>query len=322
MSTANTRFDSPTPIQFVQRLQGNAVYMKRDDLLPFSFGGNKARKNHLFFQEIDAQGCDCVVTYGSSDSNHCRIVANMCTERGLSCLIISPEEGKHDSYNKTLNQLLGAQYVYCRVTEVAETIGRVVEELRRAGRKPYFIPGGGHGLPGTQAYVDCYREICAQERAMGLHFDYIFHASGTGATQAGLVCGQALQKDERRIVGVSIARKAPRGRQVVVDSVHEYLAHVGVADPESADSLVVFEDAYTGDGYGRPDADVDAQIRLMFVRHGIPLDAVYTGKAYTGMVKWLEAQGVEGKNVLFIHTGGTPLFFDAVNRVCQIEDGE
>ena len=24
---------------------------------------------------------------------------------------------------------------------------------------PYFIPGGGHGLLGTDAYVECYKEI-------------------------------------------------------------------------------------------------------------------------------------------------------------------
>ena len=30
-----------------------------------------------------------------------------------------------------------------------------------------------------------------------LHFDYIFFASGTGTTQAGLVCGQIMHGDER-----------------------------------------------------------------------------------------------------------------------------
>ncbi len=29
-----------------ESVNDNAFYMKRDDLLPFSFGGNKARKKH------------------------------------------------------------------------------------------------------------------------------------------------------------------------------------------------------------------------------------------------------------------------------------
>lgn len=42
-----------TPIQFLDTEQENALYIKRDDLIPYSFGGNKARKACLFFEEID-----------------------------------------------------------------------------------------------------------------------------------------------------------------------------------------------------------------------------------------------------------------------------
>ena len=67
-------------------------------------------------------------------------------------------------------------------------------------------------------------ELKAQyEKENDIHFDYIFLASGTGTTQAGLVCGQLMNKDDRRIVGISIARRNPRGKDVVIDSVKEYL---------------------------------------------------------------------------------------------------
>ena len=49
----------------IYKLKKN-IYIKREDLIPFSFGGNKARKAELFFREIDAGQYDCVVTYGSS----------------------------------------------------------------------------------------------------------------------------------------------------------------------------------------------------------------------------------------------------------------
>ena len=72
------------------RTEQNNIYIKRDDLFPFSFGGNKARKAVNFFKEIDNGDFDTVVTYGSSSSNHCRVISNMATVRNIPCYIISP----------------------------------------------------------------------------------------------------------------------------------------------------------------------------------------------------------------------------------------
>ena len=46
--------------------------------------------------------------------------------------------------------------------------------------------------------------------------------------------------------------------------------------------------------------------------YGIPLDETYTGKAFMGMSEYIYE--ISDKNILFIHTGGTPLFFDALGR--------
>ena len=42
-----------TIIQDLGEYRSNHLFIKREDLIPFSFGGNKARKAHLFFQEIE-----------------------------------------------------------------------------------------------------------------------------------------------------------------------------------------------------------------------------------------------------------------------------
>jgi len=148
-----------TPIQQITNVNGNTLYIKREDLLPFSFGGNKARKAELFFEEIDRGGFDCVVTYGSSSSNHCRVVANMAAVRGLPCFIISPEEATEKTYNSAMMRLFGAEITICPVQSVSTTIESKLAALNAEGRNPYFIAGGGHGNIGTQAYVDCYEEI-------------------------------------------------------------------------------------------------------------------------------------------------------------------
>lgn len=330
-------FESPlerTPLVPLSGSYGtNCLYIKRDDMIPFSFGGNKARKAAEFYKEIKNSDTDVIMTYGSNSSNHCRIIANMAAAMGLSCHIISPEENREILYNTRLVEQFGAVIETCPVTRVSDTIAERINAYKKEGRKPYFITGGGHGNPGTESYVKAYQEIESWEKENGIYFDYIFHASGTGATQAGLVCGQFLSQEKdaaadtgseksftdiaveepggrrkRQIIGISIARDEKRGREVVRSSIKEYLG-------ERFDSLyreeaLVFTDQYRLGGYGNYTDDVKAVIDQVMEKEGIPMDTTYVGKAFCGMLRFLEDNRIENKRVLFIHTGGTPLYFD------------
>lgn len=306
-----------TPIQeLALTKQNNRIFMKREDFIPLSFGGNKARKALHFFEEIDADDYDAVVTYGSSSSNHCRIIANMAAARKLPCYIIGPQEASVPTFNSKMMELFGAEITVVPVNEVHDTIESKLQILRDEGKKPYFIAGGGHGNLGTQAYVECYEEIKEYEEKNNIHFDYIFFASGTGTTQAGLVCGQLLHKDDRKIVGISIARKNPRGRQVVLDSISEYFEEQKYScDIEMVEKATIFVDEYTGTGYGVDNDEIQNTIKEVLVNYGISLDSIYTGKAFTGMKEYLDKEQITGKNILFIHTGGTPLFFDDMKNL-------
>lgn len=314
---------SPTPIVKMSGGYGeNQYYIKREDLIPFSFGGNKARKAAEFYKEIKACGADIVVTYGSNSSNHCRIIANMAAAMGIACHIISPEENRERLYNTRLVEDFGATIETCPVTEVSGTIDRRMETLRQAGRNPYFILGGGHGNPGTRACADTYREIAVYEEQTGISFDYIFHASGTGTTQAGLVSGK-LQADAekkesgrcaggQKIIGISIARNEARGREVVRQSIEDYL---GARYEELyRDEALIFTDEYCMGGYGKYTPEVAQTIEKVMQSDGIPMDTTYVGKAFHGMIQYVEAHGLQGKNILFVHTGGTPLYFDFLER--------
>ena len=101
-------YRNDTPIQKINGIKGNNIYIKREDFFPFSFGGNKARKAELFFNEIDNGDFDCIVTYGSGSSNHCRVVANMAAARNMPCYIISPKETLKETYNSKMGKLFGA----------------------------------------------------------------------------------------------------------------------------------------------------------------------------------------------------------------------
>ena len=303
-----------TPIYYVDKMEGNNLFIKREDLIPFSFGGNKARKAELFFQKIKEGDYNCVVTYGSGSSNHCRIVANECCRRDMPVYIISPEEASEPTFNSQMMELFGAEITKVPVHMVHDTIEAKLSALRAAGRSPYFIEGGGHGNIGTEAYVQCYNEIKEYEETEGTHFDYIFFASGTGTTHAGLVCGQILHGDERKIIGISIARKNPRGRDVVMDSIRLYLGDR--AAEEQIRERTIFVDDYTF-GYGIEDQKVTETIETVLKKYGIPLDATYTGKAFMGMSEYIKKEQIKDKNILFIHTGGTPLFFDTLKKMSE-----
>lgn len=303
-----------TPIQKLnETLNSNAFYIKRDDLIAFSFGGNKVRKAILFFKDLEKTNCNCVVTYGSSSSNHCRIVANMAASKKIPCFIISPNESSKITFNKSIMGILGAEIIECPLSDVKLTIENTLLELKNKGYKPYFIQGGGHGNLGTQAYVDAYKEIIGFENDLNINFDYIFHTSGTGTTQAGLICGNLIHNNSKKIIGISNARNQNLGEKVVLESVNNYLESIG-KKPVSSD-CVNFIDDYILDGYGSYNSDILQTIREILINEGIPLDTTYTGKAFWGMTEYIKKHNITGKNILFIHTGGTPLFFDNLGEL-------
>lgn len=311
-----------TPIQRLHSFSKNNIYIKREDLIDLAFGGNKARKITYFAEDILKNKNDYIVTYGSSQSNHCRVTAAIAAKLGLKCLLILADDGKFDyNGNYFLYDLFGAEIITVNVNEVSKSIDLIMKKLRKKGYNPYFITGGGHGNLGTQAYVDAYEEIRKQSSEIGVHFDYIFLASGTGTTHAGLEIGQKLNGDNTDIIGISIARKELRGKQVILDSINEYKREKKIQlSVEEKD--IKFIDSYIGNGYADIYKGILEVIKSMARQENILLDPVYTGKAFYGMLDFIEKNNINNKNILFIHTGGSPLLFRYADEFKVLSDLE
>lgn len=292
-----------------KEIKENDIYIKRDDLLPFSFGGNKARKAMYFFEDIKAKNADYIGTYGSSSSNHCRVVANLAASHNLPCFIVSPEEESDPTFNSRIVEKLGAKVIRTPLSEVSKTIDDKIKSLKNEGYNPYFILGGGHGNLGTQAYVDCYNEILDYELRNNINFDYIFCASGTGTTQAGLICGKLIHKRDIKIVGISVARDKNRGSNVIKQSIDDYFNDMKLTISYD-EKEIIFDDSYRCGGYGKYNSQIKKVIDDVFKFDGIALNTTYVGKAFWGMKDYLTKNKIKNKKVLFIHTGGTPLFFN------------
>ena len=323
------RLVTPTPIQYLGTgPRGQRIYIKRDDLLGFSFGGNKCRIAEVLLQDMKEKGCDFFVSYGSRKSNLNRVVGTLCKAEKIPCLVITAlEDGeKEDTFNSRILERMEIQSVFCDKFHVRETVEQTLADLREKGYDPYYIygdsTGKGNEAAVRKAYAAAYEEIWQWEKQNRIYFRQIFHASGTGMTQGGLIAGQKAVHEKmcraegeknaepgntaaaenfgrpEQIIGISVARNAARGAV-------EVARFAGVPADQ-----VCFLDEYLCGGYGKYEEEIERTIEHVMEQYGIPLDPTYTGKAFTGMMKWLENHGNDDDPVLFIHTGGTPLYFD------------
>lgn len=297
------------------------LYCKREDLLPFSLGGNKVRIGWQFYQDMIKKGGDCMVVYGNSRSNLCRVLANLCCSKGVPVYMICSHEEHEQSHRMTNNSRLmnwlGAEIIPCEKDTIAGTVERTMDRLKKEGRHPYYIFGNkyGTGNEGTpvQAYVDGYREIRNFEKREGISFSHIFFASGTGSTQSGLVSGKLLEKGQEKIVGISISsREYERAMQVMETGIRSYFSENKLELPEEFRKNLILEMGYRQGGYGLYDERITEVIRREFCRNGLPLDPTYTGKAFWGMQEYIREKELSDCDVLFIHTGGAPLFYDCL----------
>lgn len=293
----------------------NNIYIKRDDLLPVAFGGNKVRIASEFISDMRRSGKNTIVGYGNSRSNMCRALAVLCSMEHIPCHIISSgdDDGSYqDTWNGLIINSTGAVIHKCRKTEVAPTVESVCKGIIDSGHKPYYIFGDkfGKGNEATplKAYDSVYKEISEQTPEIlggGYKFDYIFLPTGTGMTQSGLIAGQYRCQGNEKIIGISVARKEDVVKKIIADNLNKYL-NTEKFHPES----VIVTDKYLKDGYGLYDDKIIGTIDHVLQNEGIALDPVYTGKGYNGMLEYLQDEGIQGKNVLFILTGSIPLFFD------------
>ncbi len=302
---------APTPVHPLDTDErGNAFFLKREDLLPYSFGGNKARIGLEYMRDMAAKECNHMVAYGNARSNLCRVLSNLCAGAQIPITILSPADDdgqRREAYNEKLCRTFGAQVVPCLKTGVADSVDAVMESIRQKGKKPYYIYGdrfgkGNEAVP-TAAYVPVYEEIHAQG-----DFDVIALACGTGMTLAGLLCGRKLHGGSERILGVSIARDAENACAHTLA-----YANAWQKDLLCAKDVEIIDDFRRT--YGDYGEDVENTIRTMMRQWGVPMDGTYVGKAYHGLREIAVREGWQNKKVLFIHTGGTPLFFDAADRI-------
>jgi L-cysteate sulfo-lyase len=263
-----------------------------------------------------------VITQGAVQSNHARQTAAAARKLGLRCELVFEKRigGASDAYlnsgNVLLDRLIGASIrEVAKGSDMDAELESVAAELRKKGRKPYVIPGGGSNPVGALGYVDCAQELVGQANRQGLVIDHIVHATGSAGTQAGLVVG--LKANNCRIpllgIGVSAGRDAQEDKVFrLAEQTAEYMGVPGIV----ANSDVVCNSDYVGEGYGIPTDAMNAALLLLARLEGLLFDPVYSGKALAGMIDLIgKGRFADTENIVFIHTGGVAGVFAYVDRL-------
>lgn len=299
----------PTPVDEAPRLRdaigmGARLVIKRDDALPFGFGGNKVRKLGLVAARAQRDGVDTLITCGGVQSNHCRATAATAARLGMACHIVAngtPPDRL--TGNALLDALLGAHVHYvAQRTDRNPAMDALAGRLRAEGRTPLVIPLGASTPLGGLGLAVGIGEVVRQ----GIVPDYIIHATSSGGTQAGLIAGCALFEVPTRIIGISADDTVDEIRHVVTSICHgmEGLLELP-AGALGAESRFEADDAFIGEGYGIPtEASREAQA-LAARTEAMFLDHWYTAKAMAGLIAYARAgRFKDGQTVMFWHTGG------------------
>ena len=273
------------PYQHIAFDHGIVVSVKRIDLVHPHIAGNKFYKLKYNLQAAREQGKTLLISFGGAYSNHIHALAHAAHEYGFQAIgIIRGQELVKQALNPTLQDAanLGMRFEFIsrsdyRQKHTPEFLQAVLSRHPNA----YIIPEGGCNDLAIQGCTEILSDADKSD------FEVICCAVGTGGTLAGLINASAAQQ---RLIGYA-ALKTDHLNAEIMHMTHKR-------------QWQVFSEEVFG-GYGRFNAELLDVIANTQTREGLPLDPVYTGKAFYRLSQHI-AEGLFASNsrILFIHTGG------------------
>ena len=278
----------------------------RDDLFPFIGGGGKARKAIEYEEYLRTHGYNAIVTCGGIQSNHNRAMALMAARNGWKChLCIQGSEGRflQEKGNAILDRLSGAECELIHPEDTVVAMDRAMEKLEFDGYIPFYVHGGGHDLPGGTSFVKAIEELKSQCEDVDYKPDYIFHASGTGSTQAGIVVGlEKVGWSDVKVIGVSVARQYERGKKVITEFANMLGDYYDMKKDFSEN--IIFCTDYLYGGYEQYTTEMKEYLEYAMKQTGLMFDTTYSGKGFYGMMDYVKKNHLENNRIMFWHTGG------------------
>ncbi len=263
----------PTPIERLKRLSAHLggeveLYAKREDCNSgLAYGGNKLRKLEYIIPDALRSNADTLVSIGGVQSNHTRQVAAVAAKIGMKCRLVQEawvphEDAVYDRVgNIMLSRIMGADV---RLVDDGFDIGirqsweDALADVEAQGGRPYAIPAGAsvHKYGGL-GYVGFAEEVRAQERELGVTFDYIVVCTVTGSTHAGMVVGFAKDGRQRKVIGIDASATPKQTKAQVLDIARKTAKLIELGQDIDDDDVVLIED-YAYPIYGVPSDETKA----------------------------------------------------------------
>lgn len=315
------------------------IWIKHEDTnSALAYGGNKVRKLEYVLADAIAKKATHIVTVGGIQSNSQRQVVAAGNRYGMKTVLApdpkigNPSDANRAAYNSAGNVqitgVLGAEWKPSTSADREEANAeggdglayevaarREMQIIEAEGGTPYFIPSGAslHALGGL-GFARWAFELLEQEKELGIHFDAIVVCTASGSTLGGMATGfKLLHHHEisiapRRLIGIQATScDLKETSRVVLASARNTAKLVGLPEEDITEADYELEGRFNGGAYGYLNEETSVAIKLLAGTEGILTDPVYTGKAMAGLQALVrEGAFSQTKNVLFVHTGGTP----------------
>lgn len=274
--------NQPVTINFPDNIK---LTVKREDLLHPHISGNKFRKLKYNILEAQKQRSSAVLTFGGAFSNHIAATAAAGKEYGFATIGVIRGEELVDKIgdNPTLSFARDCGMVFKFVSRESyrnKTEAAFIKNLKAEFGDFYLVPEGGTN---ALAVKGC-EEILTPEDSV---FTHIACAVGTGGTISGIIRSAG---EHQRVLGFPALKDAG-----LLDDICKF-APLG--------NWELAEDYHFG-GYGKINEELILFINDFLDKTGIPLDPVYTGKLFFGVIDLIyKGYFPEGSDILLIHTGG------------------
>jgi D-cysteine desulfhydrase family pyridoxal phosphate-dependent enzyme len=314
--------DEPTSFHALNHLAktigGPELYIKRDDMGPLAFGGNKLRQLEFYFGDAVARGADTILITGAVQSNFVRLAAACAAKLGMHCHIQLEERvskmdvNYRNSGNVLLNQILGAilhSYPAGEDERGADlNLEKLALNVREQGGIPYVIHlSSDYPSIGALGYVAGAIELAQQIQSRNITLSAIVVPSGSGATHAGMLYGMRALGISTPIIGACVRRSASEQVHRIRTHCDSMARQLRQTNPVGTDDIILNE-KFLAPGYGRAGAHANEAIKLSARLEGIILDPVYSAKSFACFIDYAR-RNINGDPLLFLHTGGLPAIF-------------
>ncbi len=259
------------------------VDIKRDDLIHETISGNKWRKLKYLLEDAKVKKCETLVSMGGNYSNHLHALAFAAKEHGFKAIGFVRAHAEQE-LTPTLQDCLdwGMELKFVtrsQYSELRQLQGFASWQKQISGS--YWMGEGGF----SQLAIKGVREI-AQE--VDEQYDFVFTATGSGATLVGLAQGFKNSK----VIGVA----AFKGASYLQEELANYLL--------GYDNWQLDLEHHCG-GFAKINRQL-MEIKAEFEGlNGYKLDRIYNAKMLYALHDFIaDGKIPSGSKVLLINTGG------------------